>query len=285
MTTEGLLSAVTPPLDGKPFRWSVGTRPAGMSQWLAVDDTRHRTMVAKDAVLDNHLGQTVITTPAGRTACDELLQATLAHLQEWHTGEYDVTDNAIIDLHSQRRTHIDTSDPLQTLARALPQDLCVLTSVDDRWTLTAAAVCFTSRWNLSSKIGCDLNQIHAPVPGYEQRIAAAVDHVMNRLGTDQVLQRSNWTLLDTDELHLPEPAQSRPVTGDVWDLRWLRIERQSLHRLTDTDAVIFTIDTRVYRVDELEPSDRRRLHDSVVRAPAEIATYKGWPVGPTQHTD
>ncbi len=277
MTNDGLLSAVTPPLDGKPFRWSVGTRPAAISQWLAVDDTRHRTMVAKDAVLDNHLDQAVITTAAGRPACDELLHAARRQLQEWHTGDYAVTGDAIIDLRSQRQTQIDSTAPLQTLARALPQDLCVLTPSDDKWKLTAAAVCFTSRWNLADKIGCDLSRIHAPVPGYEQRVSSAVEHVMNRLGTDQVLQRSNWTLLETDELYLPEPANPSPPTGDVWDLAWLRIERQSLHRLPRTRAVIFTIDTRVYRVDELEPADRRKLHDAVRRAPADVAAYKGWP--------
>jgi len=143
--------------------------------------------------------------------------------------------------------------------------------------MTAAAVCFTSRWNLAGKVGLNLNEIHQPVPGYEDKVAGAVNHLINRLGTDQILRRSNWTLLDTDELHLPEPPDSTAPAEDVWDLKWLRIERQCLRRLPVTEAVIFTIDTRVYRVDELDPAARRSLHEAVKAAPRDIAAYKGWP--------
>ena len=48
--------------------------------------------------------------------------------------------------------------------------------------MTAAAVCFTSRWNLADKVGLNLNEIHQPVPGYEDKVAGAVNHLINRLG-------------------------------------------------------------------------------------------------------
>ena len=277
--TDGLLAAVTPPLDGKAFRWSVGTRPTKLDQWLSIDASRHATMLAKDAVLRDQVENTVITTAAGLNASDELLTMTLEHLAQWHSGEFTVIGESVRDAESGRTITIDRGRPLETLARVLPQDFCLLTPADDTWRLTAATVCFTSRWNLSAKMGATLSEIHSPVPGYEQRVAAAVDHVISRLRKDQVLKRSNWTLLDTSELYLPEPATPAPEACAIWDLKWLRIEHQALRRLPRTDAVVFTIDTRVHRVDELAPADRRRLHDAVADAPAEIADYKGWPAG------
>lgn len=277
MTGGPLLDTVTPPLDGRAFRWSVGTRPVPVAKWLQIDHSRHDLVTAKDAVLDAHLPDAVISTQPSEAASAELLRTVVDHLREWHTGQYMVTSDAIVDVESQRATTIDPDRPLQTLARALPEDFCILTSDDDSWRLTAASVCFTSRWNLRDKMGATVGEIHAPVPGYEERVATAVDHLINRLSVGQVLTRSNWTLLDTAELHLPEPATPRPETTDVWDLKWLRIERQSLRRLPETDAVVFTIGTRVFRVDELEPNDRRRLHEAVRMAPADVRGYKGWP--------
>ena len=274
-----LLSSVTPRLDGRPFRWTVGTRAVSASQWLSIDEQRHRLMAAKDRVLDADTDGSVITTAPGQEASVELLQCVLEHLQRFHTSTHSVTDQGIVDLDSDRCTAIDMNNPLLTIARALPDDFCVLTLDDEQsWTMTAAAVCFTSRWNLAGKVGLNLNEIHQPVPGYEDKVAGAVNHLINRLGTDQILRRSNWTLLDTDELHLPEPPDSTAPAEDVWDLKWLRIERQCLRRLPVTEAVIFTIDTRVYRVDELDPAARRSLHEAVKAAPRDIAAYKGWPI-------
>lgn len=278
MTESDLLATVTPRLDGRPFRWTVGTRAVPIRQWLHIDDTRHELMAAKDQVLHNDEAAAVITTPAGRPGAIELLTTVVDQLRQFHTRDFSVTDDAIVDLSSSRRTSLLGDDPLATLARALPEDFCILTCDDDQsWVMTAAAVCFTSRWNLASKIGRNLSEIHEPVPGYQDRVAGAVDHLINRLGPDQVLQRSNWTLLDTAELHLPEPAQQAAASEDVWDLKWLRIERQSLRRLTETGSVVFTIDTRVHHVDELDPADRRKLHEAVTATPHDIAVYKGWP--------
>lgn len=274
---KSLLNAVTPPLDGKAFRWSVGTRPSPLAQWLSIDLSRHLAMRAKDEVLRDHLSEAVITTAAGLAASDVLLELTLAHLSTWHTGQYSVSSESVRDCESGRSTPVDRGKPLETLARVLPQDFCVLTQVDGTWRMTAATVCFTSRWSLSSKMGLRVSEIHAPVPGYEQRVATAVDHVINRIADDQVLKRSNWTLLDTPELHLPEPAADQPRVTDIADLRWLRIEHQGLRRLPGMDAIVFTIDTRVHAVAELAPEERHKLREAVAQAPTDIAMYKGWP--------
>ncbi|MFA7267353.1 MAG: DUF3445 domain-containing protein [Candidatus Nanopelagicales bacterium] len=271
------LAGLTPPLDGKPLRWSVGTRPIPLSQWLSIDQSRHRTMQAKDAVLGHSLDQSVITTPAGSDASGALLPTVCDHLTAWHNHNFTITDDEAVDLESGRRTAINRTTPLETLARMMPQDFCVLTPSGSTWHLTAATVCFTSRWNLESKMGLSISEIHQPVPGYEQRVARAVDRVIARLSDDLVLRRSNWTLLNTAELHLREPAHATVPVDDIDALTWLRIEHQTLRRFTNPAALIFTIDTRVHHVDELPEADRQRLRGAVRGAPADIAAYKAWP--------
>ena len=235
-------------------------------------------MRAKDAVLDRDTAGSVITTPAGAQASAALLAAICDHLTAWHSLEFAVTNNEVVDLESGRRTLVDRTKPLESLARMLPQDFCVLTPSADTWRMTAATVCFTSRWNLESKIGLTIGEIHGPVPGYEQRVAHAVDHVIGRMDDGSVLKRSNWTLLDTPELHLREPARSTAPTTNIEKLQWLRVEHQALRRFTNPDALIFTINTRVRHIGDVPSVDRQRLREAVRTAPADIAAYKAWPV-------
>lgn len=234
-------------------------------------------MLSKDAVLRTDLENSAITTEVGAPATGAFLQMTLAHLAQWHTGDFTVGPETVVDCISGRSTRIDRTNPLETVARILPQDFCILTPVDSTWRLSAATVCFTSRWDLPSKMGCTLSEIHDPVPGYESRLSTAVDHVIARLSREQVLKRSNWTLLDTDVLHLPEPVGHAAVPSDMASLRWLRIEHQSLRRLPGQDAIIFTIDTRVHNVAALAAQELSTLRATVDSASPAVARYKSWP--------
>ena len=76
MEDGDLLSSVTPRLDGRPFRWTVGTRAVSASQWLSIDEQRHRLMAAKDRVLDADTDGSVITTATIS------IYASMAHVPE-----------------------------------------------------------------------------------------------------------------------------------------------------------------------------------------------------------
>ena len=166
-TTGGpLLDTVTPPLDGRAFRWSVGTRPVPVAKWLQIDHSP-RLATAKDAVLDAHLPDAVISTQPSEAASAELLRTVVDHLREWHTGRYMVTSDAGGCLNPSGRQQSIPDRPLQTLARALPGTSAFLTSDDGSWRLTAASVCFTSPLESARQDGLQQLAIHAPVPGYE----------------------------------------------------------------------------------------------------------------------
>ena len=47
--------------------------------------------------------------------------------------------------------------------------------------MSAAALCFPSRWRLQNKIGKPLSAVHAPVPHYADRLARPVDRFMRHI--------------------------------------------------------------------------------------------------------
>jgi hypothetical protein len=72
---------------------------------------------------------------------------------------------------------------------------------EDTWRLRAACVCFPSRWDLAAKIGTTLDDIHSPVPLYDQALARPTNAFFNRLTPEKSFWRLNWTLLDSPVLH------------------------------------------------------------------------------------
>ncbi|MBU6213988.1 MAG: DUF3445 domain-containing protein [Actinomycetales bacterium] len=193
--------------------------------------------------------------------------------------------------------------------------------------LTAAVLCAPSRWSLREKLGTNLGSIHSPVPGYDT-IAAPTERFFARLPVGDIMERTNWSVLESPTLFQPgfghsqdeaatalgdaaphaavatpaddaaassraadqlsRGAESRPLPrgadvraqSSVLQRRWLRLERQTLRKLPQTGAVVFTILTTNTRLDDLaahSPDVARQLAHKMRTAPQDTCVYKGWP--------
>ena len=173
------------------------------------------------------------------------------------------------------------SPAIETAARMVQEDLCVMERRDAGWCLTAAAVCFPTRWDLPSKLGLPMGAIHDVVPGYRERVAASADRFFDAMQPGPAFRRANWSLLDDPALFQPvarrggerNAAIDRANAGDAI---WLRIERQTLQRLAQTGAILFTI--RIHRaplrVLARDPAGAAALAASVRSMDPALAGYK-----------
>ena len=147
----------------------------------------------------------------------------------------------------------------------------------DTWRLQAACVCFPSRWNLASKLGATLDDIHRPVPLYDVELSRPTNAFFDRLRSDRPFWRLNWTLIDSPALHQPTAARRRPH-GDLNDW-FFRVERQTLRRLSESDTILFTIHNYVGSARAL-CDDHEDFGPTLLRsldtAPLEVQAYKGW---------
>lgn len=177
------------------------------------------------------------------------------------------------------RGHLDPElPPLEAAALLVPEDLCVLLPADGRWCLAAGVVAFPSMWRLRDKLGLPLAAVHGPVPFYAEELAERVDRFLDRLRPDAAVWRRNWFVHACAELHLPEPPAALSRGGSaVPEGLWLRSERQTLRRLPDTGAVLFTI--RTQQVPFTVLAERPEIAGSVAAAmrswPPELVTYRG----------
>lgn len=250
------------PLEPKGWRMAMGLRPLDMTRWLEVDEHRDEELDEKRHLLDTKFDVVVATNPAGDDASAELLSEVRAFLATQHPGLAAATPG---DDH-----------PIVVAARVVQEDLCVLVR-SDAWRLQAACVCFPSRWNLASKLGTTLDDIHRPVPIYDVELSRPTNAFFERLRPDRSFWRLNWTLIDSPALHQPTSARQSPH-GDLDDW-FFRVERQTLRRLPASDAIVFTIHNYVASARRLCDSHEefgRTLLLNLDSAPDAMRAYKGW---------
>lgn len=176
---------------------------------------------------------------------------------------------------------VGAGSTLGDVALAMFEDVCILERGDDgQHIFTAGALAYPTDWHLHEKLGRPLAAIHAPVPGYAERLAAGVDHIFDALTPARMLTRANWNIVESDVLRylpaLPAAARFDDVTSaNAGQTLWLRCERQVLRRLPQTGAAVFTIGIYRARLDDLPAPLVRDLAMAVATLPRAEALRRG----------
>jgi hypothetical protein len=158
---------------------------------------------------------------------------------------------------------------LREAARACWEDLCILqrNRAGDH-VLTGGAVAFPTDWRLVDKIGLKLTAVHAPIHGYAEQLAAGVDHFFRTLAPGPIYGRSNWFVVASDVwryMPVDDPADrfAHVDAANVGSTLFLRSERQTLRRLPQTDAVLFTIGIAVKPLGALSSGAVRKIANDI----------------------
>jgi len=250
------------PLDRRGWHLAMGLRPLDESKWFEVDARRDSELVLKKKLVNEERDVVVAIRETGAAPSAELLGLVVENLATYHPG-------VPLDI-------VEGEHPIVQASLLVQEDLCVLVH-DEKWRLEAACVCFPSRWNLLSKLGATLDDIHAPLPGYDQELSRPTNAFFDRLKPERSFWRLNWTLLDDADLHQPsgrrEGLESDP---DQW---FFRIERQTVRKLPETRAAVFSIRTYVASLEQMmnESADFvENLLLALDSAPVATKAYKGW---------
>ena len=73
----------------------------------------------------------------------------------------------------------------------------------DKFYLEAASLSAPSHWSLTDKFSKNLMNIHEGAPSYKEKIGNRVNQIFNKLPTDKILERLNWSLFDSPNLFQP----------------------------------------------------------------------------------
>jgi hypothetical protein len=241
------------PFDGGRFRLAMGLMPLAPGEWMEIDDLLASDLATKRALLATRHAEVFSVLPEAEAPAAELLTLLADHLVQYHPAIFRRDGDRLHNAASGESWDV-AHPPLHLLdlcGRLVQEDFCLLAAADGSFRLIGATLCSPSRWRLADKIGRPLAAIHAPVPGYAETLERPVDRFFAALKPGRLVWRLNWTIVDDptpfQPVRIPGTAAITPENAGAH--LWLRVERQTLRRLPETGAVVFTIRTHITRID------------------------------------
>lgn len=254
------------PWDGSHPAFRIGLHPLGDMDWLEVDGEFETQLAEKHRLLGTRYQEVFRAEPASEAAQTEALELMLAQLAARHastrrrTGDIVHTAGFTVDLANP------DMPPLEKAARLVQEDLVIMMRGEDGWRLAAGCVCFPSSWVLAEKFGRPLQQVHASVPrfGPGSKNALVINRIFDNLKPELPVWRLNWSVYPDGELFHGADKHGKP--GNKLADPWLRVEFQTLHKLPETGAILFTI--RIH----LDPLGMIAAHPDAKRLASGMAT-------------
>lgn len=220
------------PLAPGPPDLRMGLRSFDLAGWLPVDSLTESELQLRQQLLATH---------------PEVVQLD----PDWPSSVYELSQ--LVEDHLDRPL-VDSDDPMEKLsglAVAVPDDFLIMGRGADHWRLVGGCLLFPNHWNIGAKMGLTLAEIHGPVDGYEQLLADKMDGFFDRLTVDRPVWRRNWFIHDDANFFKPDPEMSPAITDpDKVDSLWVRSEWQTVRRLVETEAIVFTVKTQVAPISE-----------------------------------
>ncbi|WP_434286692.1 heme-dependent oxidative N-demethylase family protein [Celeribacter sp. SCSIO 80788] len=239
-----------------------GVIPFELSDWLEVDTAYGGQMALRDHLILTRPEEVVALDESARPAALELFDMLLGMLP----GLGFVLSEAEVTRPDGVTVPLDRDHPMQTMGRLLQCDICLMqpdpTGETDESVLTGGVLCFPSGWRLPQKFMKPMLRIHKPIEVYTPDLAMRVQRMMNGVQVGRGLMRGTASRSDA---HLCDPRSEGELRHGTNTSKYIRVERQSLVRLPETRAVVFTIHTQVVLPEALSPEQAAALDERPIR--------------------
>ncbi|MBM14577.1 MAG: hypothetical protein CMH75_00560 [Nitrospina sp.] len=281
------------PFEDPPFVLSMGLLKIPDTEWFEIFDLTERALqlLEKRRLLASIYKDVFMADASALQASICVLSLILENLTTCRPDLYSLNRNTIeLKPHKNfagEKFSIDLRmsgmHPLDLAARLVQEDLIIMMppEKDKRgWWLAAGSLAFPSRWDLNDKFSKTMDAIHAPVPFYNDQLKNPTNKFFDQMPCDEIFARRNWSLYDTPSLRQDGTKSIVKNTHinskNAGEQLWLRVERQTLRKLKDTGAILFTIRIHIRPLKQLGKFEgvAKRLAKALSALPPEMQAYK-----------
>ncbi|KAJ8106054.1 hypothetical protein OPT61_g9796 [Boeremia exigua] len=259
------------PIKARPFKpkfhMTMAIENMTLSDLVAMDNTyRSRIQVRRELLADTH-HEVIGTNPKASPAVFELYTwLTQTYLPSRFPTMFTTTPTGLLNKITYETlppTPSSATHALEIIGAHIDDEFLILLPSsqpedEGKYRLEAFLTCFPSGFRTRNKLGLLLADIHGPVPHYKQKLERSMDKFFATLPTGRIVRRWNWAITTTGDLfcvhgnHATKDEVERNAGEEVnLNTTFLRCERQTLHRLPQTGAVVFAFKTYQYPVQEL----------------------------------
>ena len=273
------------PFHPGPFRMAMNLFPLDPAEWIEVDTDLPAHLAEKRRLLAERPDEVFAALPQALAGAQETLDLLVEHLITGFPQLYQRDNATLINQVTAERWKLAASQlhPLDLAGRLVQEDLCLMQRDPHYgiYRLTAASLCFPTRWRLHEKLGQALASIHDPTPHYAETIATPMDRAFDKLKAERSVWRLNWSVLDNGALFQPTGHGRKDYVTDVTaanagEKLWLRVERQTLRRLPQSGDILFTIRIYNYPFHTLvkQPEAAHKLATAIAGLDEAMINYK-----------
>jgi hypothetical protein len=248
----------------QPYRWAtadfqLGLRRIRPESWILIGAGHAATMRQKRARLDERQSCYYRTLPESLPAQRELRQRVTSHLLTDHPQSFQRRGSMVTSLITGQALDLadDSIEPLLQLSYLIEEDFMLLDEFEGVPRITAASNAYSSSGRLVASVGHDVAWAHDPVPRLTTKLGGRINQVLGSIHAAIPCERFNWQVTPLasvffphDDPHAANAAAMHSVVETLrrdplraGELLWMRVERQTLSRLPESNAVAFSLHT------------------------------------------
>lgn len=170
----------------RPFRWAyhqtMSLTRMEKDWWLEMESSYVESIRVRKELFDKYGKMMLDYLPGSELGCKELMEMVLQFYCARYPQYFSLS-------HSEKRgfvfhngilnseTIINNMHPLHVLLENVPEDFAVMlrNPEDGYYYLRAGVLCSSLGWNVSTKIGMQLKEIHQPIPDYKEKMEFSMD--------------------------------------------------------------------------------------------------------------
>ncbi|KAG4031535.1 hypothetical protein MFRU_009g03050 [Monilinia fructicola] len=249
---EGFNPKTALPRPYRPMRWqyhqTMSLHKMEPDWWLEVENT-YCSRIAERQGLFKQYGKMVLDyLPGSELVTKELMEMCLQFYCARYPAYFSLSPdkrtfhNALL----KTTTEIKSMHPLHVLLNNVPEDFAIVLRNDEdgMYYFRAGIICSSLGWNVSTKIGLKLEDIHRPIPDYKEKMSFSMDRFFTKMSTDAPIQRGSWGLEIGAPLFMPaghphEKLREIQKEGLTIEECNLRVDWQTLRRLPLSGGIVF----------------------------------------------
>ncbi len=234
------------PYDGSSPLFAIGLSPLDPERWFEPDENLAFELTEKRRLVAEHGKRVLRAEPSTEEAQRELLERLTDYVTTRHPQIYRREGDRIHMAGHDVDLADETMLPIHRAGLLVQDDLVIMKKGENGWRVAAAFLAFPSSWKLSDKFGKVMDEVHAPVPGFQggSRNAELINRMFDRLQPGNPVKRMNWSVNWRHALYHPVSLPADVVLGTPPENSVIRVERQTLTKLPVSGDILFTI--RIY---------------------------------------
>ncbi|KAI9866281.1 MAG: hypothetical protein M1813_001403 [Trichoglossum hirsutum] len=236
----------------RPFRWAyhqtMSLAKMEPNWWLELENTYAARIAQRKGYFEKHGKAVLQYLPGSELACKELMEMCIQFLCARYPHYFSLDKENMIFKNGilKIETQLKSMHPLEILLNHVPEDFAITMRdpIDGLYYFRAGVICSSLGWNVGTKIGLQLHEIHAPIPDYKEKMRFSMDRFFAKMPTDKPIQRGSWGLEVDQPLFMPpgDPHELHRFSQNP-ELKLsqchLRVDWQTLRRLPLSAAIVF----------------------------------------------